>query len=114
MTSDADWQKYLQEGQRDPKNRLRAMSFLGQCFFKKKWYSDAVDVYTRALETPDATAGNIGKELQYNLGRAYQDDGQTDQAIKAYSTVAQIDFLFKDVRQRLEQLRNKNREESDS
>lgn len=102
----------LQEGQRDPKNHMQALSLLGQCFFKKKWYSDAIDVYTRALETPDVDAGGIGKELRYYLGRAYQAAGQADQAKKAYSLVAQADFLYKDVRQRLDHLRN--HDESDA
>ena len=104
----------LQEGQRDPKNHLRALSLLGQCFFKKKWYPDAIDVYTRALQSPDVAAGTIGKELQYNLGRAYQAAGQTEQAAKAYSAVAQIDFLYKDVRQRLDRLRSQNQDQSDA
>ena len=95
----------LQEGQRDPKNRLRALSLLGQCFYRKEWYSDAIDVYLRALESPDAAAGDISKELQYYLGRAYEGETQLDKAAKAYSTVAQIDFLYKDVRDRLGNIR---------
>ena len=87
---------------------------LGQCFFKKKWYPDAIDVYTRALQSPDAVVGTIGKELQYNLGRAYQAAGQVGQAAKAYSAVAQIDFLYKDVRQRLDRLRTENQDQSDA
>ncbi len=87
---------------------------LGQCFFKKKWYSDAIDVYSRALEAPDALAADIGKELQYNLGRAYQADGQDEEAKKAYSLVAQADFLYKDVRQRLDSLRSQGRDQSDA
>jgi len=101
----------LQEGQRDPKNHLRALSLLGQCFFRKKWYPDAIDVYTRALQTPDATVGTIGKELQYNLGRAYEADGQAQKAGEAYSVVAQADFLYKDVRQRLDRLRTENQDQ---
>jgi len=95
----------LQDGQKDPKHYLRALSLLGQCFYKKEWYPDAIDVYLRAMESPDAAAGNVGKELQYYLGRAYEADGKTDKAAKAYSTVAQIDFLYKDVRERLDRLR---------
>ena len=102
----------LQEGQRDPKNHLRALSLLGQCFFRKKWYSDAIDVYSRALENPDVAAGTIGKELQYYLGRAYQDAGQREEAAKAYSLVAQADFLYKDVRKRLDRLRSQKQDQS--
>ncbi len=94
----------LQEGQRDLKNHLQALLLLGQCFFKKKWYSDAVAVFQRAMESPDAAAGEISKDLQYYLGRAYEADGKLAEAAKAYSAVAQIDFLYKDVRTRLEQL----------
>ena len=103
----------LQDGQRDPKNHLRALLLLGQCFFMKKWYSDAIDVYQRALELPDAAAADVGKELQYYLGRAHEAAGKPDQAAKAYSTVAQIDFLYKDVRQRLERLRTQQEDKPD-
>lgn len=104
----------LQEGQRDPRNRIRAMSLLGRCFFMKKWYSDAVDVFKKALEDPQAAAGDIAKELHYNLGRAYEAQKQNDLAVKAYSTVAQIDFLYEDVRTRLENLRSAKENESTS
>ena len=104
----------LQEGQRDPKNHLQALSLLGQCFFRKEWYSDAIDVYKGALEDPNAAAENVGKDLQYNLGRSCEAAGNDEQALKAYSAVAQADFLYKDVRQRLEKLRTKKQNESDS
>ena len=97
----------LQDGQRDPKNHLKALSMLGQCFYKKQWYSDAIDVYLRALESPETLAGDINKELQYHLGRAYEDAGELEKAAKAYSTVAQIDFLYKDVKDRLGRLRKR-------
>ena len=79
----------------------------------KKWYSDAVDVYQRALELPDAAAVDIGKELQYYLGRAHEAADQPDQAAKAYSTVAQVDFLYKDVRHRPERLRSQQEDKPD-
>ncbi len=104
----------LQEGQRDLKNHLQALLLLGQCFFKKNWHSDAVSVFQRALKSPDATAGEISKDLQYYLGRAYEGDGKLAEAAKAYSAVAQIDFLYKDVRTRLEQLRNQQQGKGDS
>ena len=103
----------LQDGQKDPKNHLKALSLLGQCFYRKEWYPDAIDVYLRALESPEATAGDVGKELRYYLGRAYEADGQTDKAAKTYSTVAQIDFLYKDVRERLDRLRKQKKDPAD-
>lgn len=102
----------LQDGQRDPRNHLRAMALLGHCFYMKKWYPDAIDVYKRALEDPQAVAGDVGKDLHYNLGRAYEAQQQNDLAAKAYSAVAQIDFLYKDVKERLERLRSQKEKES--
>ena len=104
----------LQEGQRDPRNRLRAMSLLGRCFSLKKWYPDAVDVFKKALEDPQAAAGDIAKELHYNLGRAYEAQNNNDLAASEYSAVAQIDFLYEDVRSRLESLRSAKENESTS
>ena len=96
----------LQQGQRDPKNHLGALSLMGQCFIHKEWYPEAINVYTKALETPNVMSGDMGKELQYNLGRAYEGAGQVGQAEKAYSAVVQIDALYQDVWQRLKQLRS--------
>jgi hypothetical protein len=49
------------------------------------------------------------KEMYYWQGRAYEEKGTDDMAIKRYSQVAQWEFTYRDVQQRIRALRGKNR-----
>lgn len=93
----------LQEAQRDPKRRVRALNLLGQAFARKEWYREAVDTYRRALE--QEMSEEREKEIRYNLGDSLEKMGDTDAAQGQFSDVAQLDYNYKDVRQRLEKLR---------
>lgn len=98
----------LQQARRDPKHRTSAMTLLGSAFFKKEWYSEAGETFEQALEgdVPEARQ----KELRYNLGLTFEAQNNVERALQEYSDVAQIDFNYKDVRERIERLR-KAREE---
>ncbi len=93
----------LQEAQREPRRRLAAMNYLGQAFAKKGWAREAVDTFDKALqsEVPEERA----KTLRYNLGCALEQMGELKRAQDAFSAVAQQDYNYKDVRQRLDDLR---------
>lgn len=106
----------FQTASRDPRRHVAAMSYLGQAFARKGWYSDAADTFARALqaELPEERA----KELRYAYGDVLEKmgDQEKDAAAKAtaykraneeLSRVAQVDFSYKDVRQRLEDVRKK-------
>lgn len=96
---------YLQESQRDPKHKVAAMSKIGQCFFLKGWHSDAVDIFNQAIEIYSSKDDGIAKELRYNLARAYEEQGDKENALDVYRKIAQIDFGYRDVRQRVDKLR---------
>jgi len=96
----------FQQAQRDPAHRIAAMSKMGLCFLLKGWYADAIDVLRRALESYALKEDDIAKELWYNLGWAYQASGDTDKALETYRRLAQTDFAYKDVSQRVDQLRS--------
>jgi tetratricopeptide (TPR) repeat protein len=68
----------FQEAQKDPRRKIAAMDKIGSCFFMKGWYTDAVDVYTRALEAYEIKDDALAKELRYNLARAYEEQEQKD------------------------------------
>jgi tetratricopeptide (TPR) repeat protein len=95
----------LQEAQKDPRHKIAAMDKIGMCFFLKGWYSDAVDVFTQALDAHEIKDDDISKELRYNLGRAYEELGERSQALEIYRKIAQLDFGYKDVPQRVDKLR---------
>lgn len=100
----------FQESQRDPRRKIVSMNKIGLCFFLKGWFSDAVDVFTRAIESYEIKDDNIAKELQYNLARAYQERGDTDKALEMFRKIAQIDFAYQDVSQRVDKLRKEIKE----
>ena len=90
----------LQQAQRDPRNHLRAMSYLGQAFEAKGWLREASETYSRALE--NEMSEDRTKELRYNLGGVLEKMDQMVGAREQFSAVAQIDYNYKDVRKRLD------------
>ncbi len=97
---------FFQEAQKDPRRKIAAMGKIGFCFFMKGWLADAIDVFTRAINSYEIKDDTVGKELRYNLGRVYQEQGDADKALEIYRKIAQVDFTFKDVSQRVEKLRS--------
>jgi len=95
----------LQDAQKDPRHKISAMDKIGLCFFKKGWYADSVDVFKQAIESYQIKDDRIANELRYNLARAYEEQGQTEQALEIYRKIAQLDFGFRDVRGRVDKLR---------
>lgn len=96
----------FQEAQRDPRHKIPAMDKIGLCFFLKGWFADAIDVLTQAIESYELKEDSIAKELRYNLGRSYEQQGDTAKALEIYRKIAQLDFACKDVRQRIDKLRS--------
>ena len=98
----------LQDAQRDPRHKLWALNKTGLCFFFKGWFEDAIDIFNRALESSEIKNSVISKDIRYNLARSYEEKGQKDEALELYRKLAQLDFNYKDVRQRIEELRKLN------
>jgi tetratricopeptide (TPR) repeat protein len=97
----------FQEAQRDPRRKIAAMNHVGVCFFKKGWLDDAIDVFTQAMNSYELKEDATAKELRYNLARAYEEQGEIQKALDVYRKIAQIDFAYKDVSQRVDRLRSK-------
>ena len=96
----------FQEAQRDPRHKIVAANKIGLCFFKKGWFADAIDVFNHAIEAYEMNDDSIAKELRYNLGCSYQQQGDAEKAIEIFRKLAQLDFGYKDVRKRVDELRN--------
>jgi TolA-binding protein len=95
----------LQEAQRDPRHKIAAMNKIGLCFFMKGWYTDAEEIFTGAIESYEIKDDDIAKELRYNLARSLEEQAKRAEALDIYRKIAQIDFGFKDVSQRVDRLR---------
>lgn len=95
----------LQEAQRDPRHKIAAMDKIGLCFFMKGWFADAADIFIRAIDSYEIKDDDAAKELRYNLARSYEEQGDKGRALDIYRKIAQLDFGYKDVSQRVDRLR---------
>jgi tetratricopeptide (TPR) repeat protein len=98
----------FQEARRDPRNNVNALMKIGIAFFMKGWFTDALDVFKEAIDTYEIKDDGIAKELQYNLGRTYEQQGDKANALEIYRKLAQIDYGYKDVRVRVDALRSES------
>jgi len=97
----------FQEAVADPKSAVKAKCYIGTCFFQKGWHSQAVDVLTEAVKSYEITGDQTSKEMHYVLGRAYEELGDRDSALKTYSKLIQWEYNYRDVRQRIDKLQAK-------
>lgn len=95
----------FQEARKDPARKLQSMNHIGLCFFHKGWMSDAIDVFSQALDGHETKDDYMGKEIRYNLARAYESQGSNENALDIYRKIAQSDFSYRDVHERVEKLR---------
>ncbi|MHC4124767.1 MAG: tetratricopeptide repeat protein, partial [Planctomycetota bacterium] len=96
----------LQEAQREPKYKIVSMGKIGLCFYKKGWYADAIDVFSQAIDSYEMSDDSVAKELKYNLASSYEHQGNVAEALKTYRKIAQLDYGYKDVRVRIDKLRD--------
>ena len=95
----------LQQAQRDPRRHVQALSFLGQSFARKGWYREAGETFQRALEAE--LTEDRAKEIRYLLGDVLEKQNELVKAQDQFSEVAQMDYNYRDVRKRLDDLRQK-------
>lgn len=97
----------FQDAQRDPRLRVAAMDKAGLCFLLKGWYDDAIDLFLEAIKQNPTQETTLAKDIRYNLARAYEASGKLEEALEIYRKLAQLDFSYKDVSQRIDKLRTK-------
>ena len=62
---------------------------------------------SKALEAHESTEDETAKALKYWLGRSQEGDGQVDDALATYGELLQVDYNYRDVRGRIDGLKNK-------
>ena len=100
----------FQDAQKDPRFKIAAMDKTGLCFFFKEWFDDAIDIFTKAIDKCPVKDSTIGKDLRYNLARTYEEKKEHEKALEIYRKLAQLDFNYKDVRKRVDDMRENNKE----
>ncbi len=98
----------FQGARADPKNRLACNLFIGRCFFEKSHYGPAIDVLKGLAANQEGTGDEVSKEIHYWLGRSHEESGKHAQAVEIYNQIIQWDYNYRDVRTRIEQLRERD------
>lgn len=88
----------------DPKNRTACSMFLGRCFFRKSYFSQAISALNAELASYDTPDDDLGKAMQYWLGRSQEASGDTKAARATFGEILQLDYTYRDVRTRLDSL----------
>lgn len=95
----------FQQTVKDPKRKLDSLDNLGQAFYKKKMYELAAGQFSKAIEA--TTLPDREKMLRYRLGVTYQQAKDVTKALDQYKKILEIDYSFKDVSKRVEELEKK-------
>jgi tetratricopeptide (TPR) repeat protein len=94
----------FQKALRASADHLATYEALGEAFLEKNAPAAAVRVLLRAMDAPwEVEEDLLG--IYYYLGRAYEAQGNTDQAVEFYDRVFSLDINFADVTERLRVLR---------
>ncbi|MEP6569398.1 MAG: tetratricopeptide repeat protein [Acidobacteriota bacterium] len=78
-------------------------NMLGHCFMERGIPQAAVTWFKKGLAAPGRNA-NESKALEYELGSAYEQMGDLDSAIAAFTDVYGVDVGYRDITERLESL----------
>jgi tetratricopeptide (TPR) repeat protein len=103
-----EFQKVVKVGGRGsfPANFLQACSLLAICFMEKKMPAIAAKWYLRALETPGLDEEAM-LALQYDLGLAYEQSGDSRSALERFTEVYSQNIDFRDVADKIRELQQK-------
>lgn len=92
----------FQAARSDPKNRAACGMYLGRCFFRKGYQTQAIAALKEAMDAYEYQDDELAKSMLYWLGRAEEASGDADAARKTYGRILQLDYNYNDVRARLD------------
>jgi tetratricopeptide (TPR) repeat protein len=82
---------------------LQSCNMLGHCFMQKGIASAAITWFKKGLETPGHSEDEY-QALRYELGLAYEQLGDGDNALAFYTEVYGLDVSYRDVAEKLRML----------
>jgi tetratricopeptide (TPR) repeat protein len=88
----------------DPKNRTASEAYLGRCFFRKGYHTQAINALKEAIKGHEFTDDELAKTMQYWLGRSQEAGGEAEDARTTYGNILRLDYNYLDVRARLDAL----------
>lgn len=87
----------LQAARSDPRQRWRALQFLGHCFKSRKNWRLAERNFEEALQSLPATDESTRKDLLFLLASGAAEAGDLNKAIEVGYELANIDFGFREI-----------------
>ncbi len=96
--------RHFQDSLQDPRKRGQVSLELGECFQKIKQYQLAMQNYTTAVDLLTDRELDLRKRALYRAGVLAAGLDDVDLAKKHLSTLAGLDFGYRDVAQRLDKL----------
>jgi tetratricopeptide (TPR) repeat protein len=97
----------LQDARNDPKLKVDAGVMLGKSFLQAGFVDEAAETLQGLIDEYQLKGDEKSKDMYYWQGRALEEKGAADLAMKRYSQVAQWEFMYLDVQSRLKALRAK-------
>jgi tetratricopeptide (TPR) repeat protein len=91
----------FQKAQGNPYKRLAAMSFLAQCFAKRKMFDLAARTLQNAIKEKPSF-DDEKKDLIYNLGIVLESMGKKEEALEQFKQIYEMDAGYKDVSAKVE------------
>jgi tetratricopeptide repeat protein len=96
----------FQQVRQDPKYRVAGSVLLGRAFLESGFADEAVETLKVTLDDYPAKGDDKSLEMYYWYGRSLEVTNDNAGAIKQYSQVAQINFNYRDVQERIKRLRS--------
>lgn len=96
----------LQNARSDPRYRFDAGLLLGQAFLMAGFVEEAIETLGELIESYQLQGDAKSKEMYYWQARGLEQKGDLQSALQRYSKVAQWDFNYRDVQQRIRKLRS--------
>jgi tetratricopeptide (TPR) repeat protein len=95
----------FQDVRNDPKYRTDAQTLLARAFLGAGYVDESADTLRELINVYQLKGDARSIEMYYWYGRALEQQGDADGARKAYSQVAQWNFNYQDVQQRIKKIR---------
>jgi tetratricopeptide (TPR) repeat protein len=95
----------FQQARSDPKLKVDASVSLGRAFLEAGFVDEAIETLQVVLDEYQLKGDDRSKEMYYWQGRAFETRGNAEMSLKRYSQVAQWEFTYKDVQQRIRAMR---------
>jgi tetratricopeptide (TPR) repeat protein len=88
-----------------PHKAVESYNMIGLCYRDKGNFTEAEKYFKLALQNPDITK-DFSKGVLYDLARVYEENGEVKKAIEIFEKIVSIDSNFRDVSERLTNLKS--------